>query len=70
MDYTELNKETKLFLNKAMDIYSTIEDKSIIKSVRYGFGKKEHEFTKLDKKVLSLFIAGFFADDCYLKEII
>ena len=62
MNYNELSKETKLFLNKAMDIYSTIKDKNIIQNVKYLGYAKSHEFKKLDKKVLSLFIAGFLVD--------
>lgn len=68
MNYNELRKETKLFLNKAMDIYSIIKDKSIIQNVKDLFTTGNHEFTKLDKKVLSLFIAGFLVDG-NLKEI-
>lgn len=68
MNYSELSKKTQLFLNKAMDIYSLIKDKSITKSVKDLFNQKKHEFTKLDKKVLSLFIAGFLVDG-KLKEI-
>lgn len=68
MNYSDLSQETQLFLNKAMDIYSTIKDKSINSVVKDLFDTKNYEFTKLDKKVLALFIAGFLIDG-NLKEI-
>ena len=68
MDYNQLRQETKIFLNKVMDIYSIIEDKIIIRSVKDAFDRKTHVVTKLDKKVLALFIAGFLVDG-NLKEI-
>lgn len=68
MNYSDLIQETQLFLNKAMDIYSTIKDKSINKVVKDVINIKNYEFTKLDKKVLALFIAGFLIDG-NLKEI-
>ena len=68
MNYSEMRQETKLFLNKAMDIYLVIKDKSINKTVNTISNTKKYEFTKLDKKVLSLFIAGFLIDG-NLKEI-
>ena len=34
MNYSDLSQETQLFLNKAMDVYSTIKDKSINKVVK------------------------------------
>lgn len=58
-EYKEFNEETKLFLNKAMDIYSTIKDSDIKKQVKYLGMTKLHTFTKKDKKILSLYIAGF-----------
>lgn len=68
MNYSDLSQETQLFLNKAMDIYSTIKDKSINCVVKGLIDTKNYEFTKLDKKVLALFIAGFLIDG-NLKEI-
>lgn len=68
MNYSNLSQETQLFLNKAMDIYSTIKDKSINIIVKKLSDTKNYEFTKLDKKVVSLFIAGFLIDG-NLKEI-
>lgn len=68
MNYNEFIQETRLFFNRAMDIYSTIKDKSITKDVKDITRIKNYEFTKLDKKVLSLFIAGFLVEG-NLKEI-
>lgn len=68
MNYSDLSQETQLFLNKAMDIYLIIKDKNINKVVKDIIGTKNYEFTKLDKKVLALFIAGFLIDG-NLKEI-
>ena len=62
MNYSDLSQETQLFLNKAMDVYSTIKDKSLNKVVEDLIDTKRYEFTKLDKKVLALFIAGFLID--------
>lgn len=62
MNYSDLSQETQLYLNKAMDIYSTIKDKNITKKVKNVFDTIRHDYTKLDKKVLSLFIAGFLVD--------
>ncbi len=62
-DYKKINDKTKLYLNKAMDIYSLIKDKIIIQKVKDIIGTKSYTFTKLDKKVLSLFIAGFLIDE-------
>lgn len=62
MNYNDLSDETKLFLNKAMDIYSIIEDKNINAEVRDLFEKKNYKFTKLDKKILALFIAGLLVE--------
>ena len=68
MNYSDLSEETKLFLNKAMDIYATIKDKSLNRTVKGLIDTKDYEFTKLDKKVLALFIAGLLVDG-NLKEI-
>lgn len=59
MNYNDLDKDTQLFLNKAMDIYSIIKDKDICKRVRYVLDAINYKFTRLDKKILSLFISGF-----------
>ncbi len=68
MNYNDLSQETQSFLNKAMDIYSTIKDKSLHKTVEDLYVEKDYEFTKLDKKILALFIAGFLIEG-NLKEI-
>ena len=59
--YENFDDETKEYLNKAMDIYSTIKDKEINKTVKHIVTKKNYIFSKLDKRILSLFIAGFYA---------
>ena len=58
--YENFDDETKEYLNKAMDIYSTIKDKEINKKVKDYVEYKEYTFSKLDKKILSLFIASFY----------
>lgn len=58
--YENFDEETKEYLNKAMDIYFTIRDKEITKIVSLLGDKKNYTFTKQDKKILSLFIAGFY----------
>lgn len=68
MNYSDLSEETQLFLNKAMDIYSIIKDKSLNRTVKDIIDTKDYEFTKLDKKVLALFIAGLLMEG-NLKEI-
>ena len=62
MQYDNFDKEMKDYINMAINIYSTIQDKNIIQDIfRYGTQKKyeEYFFTKFDKMILSLFIAGF-----------
>lgn len=68
MNYNDFDKDTQSFLNKAMDIYSIIKDKNICKRVKDTFGVIDYTFTRLDKKILSLFISGFLYDG-NLKEI-
>lgn len=70
MNYDEFNEETKVYLNMVMDIYSTIKNKEIVKNIK-DIVKREkyYEFFKLDKKILSLFIAGFMIDG-NLKDIL
>lgn len=70
MNYNEFRQETKLFLNKAMDIYSTIKDRNlntVFKKNTLLLGK--YKFSDIDKKVLSLFMAGFLLNG-NLKEIL
>lgn len=66
LKYENFNEETKEYINKAMDIYSTIMSNNISK--RYPYGEK-YKFTKLDKKILSLFTASFIANG-KLKELL
>ena len=70
MNYDEFNEETKVYLNMVMDIYSTIKNKEIVKNIK-DIVKREkyYQFSKLDKKILSLFIAGFMIDG-NLKDIL
>jgi len=68
MNYSDLSEETQLFLNKAMDIYSIIKDKSLNITLKDVIDRNNYKFTKLDKKVLALFIAGLLVDG-NLKEI-
>lgn len=68
MNYNDFDKDTQSFLNKAMDIYSIIKDKNICKRVKDTFDVIDYTFTRLDKKILSLFISGFLYDG-NLKEI-
>lgn len=46
--YENFDDETKEYLNKAMDIYSTIKDKEINKKVKDYVEYKEYTFSKLD----------------------
>lgn len=84
MQYDNFDKEMKDYINVAINIYSTIQNKNIIQDIfRYGTQKKyeEYFFTKFDKMILSLFIAGFmikgnlkdkleFYDDIKLKQLL
>ena len=69
MKYDEFNEKTKLYINKAMDLYSSIKEKDIVQYVcRYSKGNN-YKFTKTDKKILSLFIAGYMVEED-LKDIL
>ena len=69
MKYDEFNEKTKLYINKAMDLYSSIKEKDIVQYVcRYSNGNN-YKFTKTDKKILSLFIAGYMVEED-LKDIL
>jgi len=57
--YEDFNEETQIYLNKAMDIYSTIMNKHIQKKVNSLHGEKDYIFSENDKKILSLYIASF-----------
>ncbi len=69
MDYNDFSEETKEFMNRAMDIYSTIRDKEIVQNIRYGKEYTAYQLNKIDKKIVSLLIAGFMVDG-NLKEIL
>lgn len=69
MNYDNFNEEMLNYINKVMDIYSIIKDKKIVKNVRDVLENINYEFTKLDKKVLALFIASFLVDG-NLKDIL
>lgn len=49
-DYENLLYETKIYLNKAMDVFATIKDKQI------------RDFNEVDKFILSLLTASFFVE--------
>jgi ATP-dependent protease Clp ATPase subunit len=62
-NYDNLNEDTKTYINKVIDIYNTIKDIRIEKELNKNFMSKENYwFTKVDKKVLSFFIAGYLVD--------
>ena len=62
LNYDNFNEGMKLFLNKAMDIYSAIKFKKITKCLVL-FQKKYYSILENDeKKILSLFLAGFLVD--------
>lgn len=69
LNYNSLPEETKILMNKAMDIYSVIKNKNIEKEVKEILGKENHSFTRLDKKIFSIYLAGFLADTS-LKKIL
>ncbi len=62
INYQELRDDTKKIINKAIEIYMAIKDQEICKDVFYIKLKPNYNFTKLDKKVLSLFLACFITD--------
>ena len=62
-EYESFNEETKKFFQKAMDIYANIESLKIEKEVeKIGFDKHQCTFSRLDKKVFSMFMASFTSD--------
>ena len=60
--YENFDTKTKLFLNKAMDIYSTIKNVSITKKFKYIGMPEYYTLSNFDKKILSLYIAGFLVN--------
>lgn len=69
MKYDEFNEKTKLYINKAMDLYYSIKEKDIVQYVSRFSEGKNYKFTKTDKKILSLFIAGYMVEED-LKDIL
>lgn len=67
--YEEFSDETKKFLNKAMDIYSTIKDREIQIIKKEIFEYKNISLKKQDKKIFSLFMAGFLSNSS-LKDLL
>lgn len=63
MDYNDFDYETKMYFKKAMDIYSSVKNIDLIRNVKKFDGfVEEHLFGDFDKKILSLFAAGFLVD--------
>ena len=69
MNYEDFSEETKKYIDKTIEVYSAIEDKKIDifiddPSTDYIRSNKKIKYTinKFDKKVISLFIAGFLAE--------
>lgn len=59
MKYDKLNNETKSYINVAIEIYNVIAKKKILKTINGSSNDKVlYLFTDVDKKILSLFIAG------------
>lgn len=52
MKYDEFNEKTKLYINKAMDLYSSIKEKDIVQYVSRFSEGNNYKFTKTDKKIL------------------
>lgn len=61
--YDNLKDDAKSVLNSAMDVYWHIKDTEIKKRVKDLYNnEEEYVFTKIDKKVISLYLACFLAD--------
>ena len=60
-NFDDLTEETQRYLKKVMDIYAAIEGKKLVVN--------NQELSLIDKKVISLFIAGFLIDS-NLKNIV
>ena len=59
-DYKNFDSKTKEYINIAMSIYNAISEKSLSIRIKKFGEETDYEFTDFDKKILSLFIAGFF----------
>lgn len=60
--YENFDEETKEYLNKAMDIYFSIEDVEITKKLKEFNKTINYTFSRLDKKIFSMFISGFISN--------
>ena len=60
MDYNDLDRETRILIKKAIDIYDVIKDKDLKVSYKGKYDKYEEtfEFKQHDKRVFSIFAAG------------
>lgn len=64
ISYKFFNDETKCLINKAIDIYLTIKDKNlqIINTILFTNDSNVYRFTKLDKRVFSLYLSAFIVN--------
>lgn len=60
--YEDFDEQTKKYINAAIEVYNAIKDFDITKEINRIWAVEQYELRKLDKKVLSLFIAGFLVD--------
>lgn len=62
-EYNNLNEDIKKLLKKAMDIYSTIQEKEIeIEAIEFAINPRLYKLNKLDKKIISIYIASFLTE--------
>ena len=71
MNYNELPNDTKMYLNKAMQIFDTIRNKDIVQNIKKSKYSDEvqYSFSMGDKFILSLFMSGFYVNG-YIKDIL
>lgn len=70
LKYENFSDEVKAYINKAIDIYSKIENVEIKKTFKRLVGSyKDYYLSKVDKRILSLFVASFLVDN-NLKKIL
>ena len=60
--YNDFDEETKNYLKKAMDIYSTVKDSDIQKRISINYEQRDYQFKQIDKKYISLFAAAFLTE--------
>ena len=60
--YNDFDEETKDYLKKAMDIYSTVKDSDIQKRISINYKQRDYQFKQIDKKYISLFAAAFLTE--------